>query len=304
MAPDGFCHPRSSMIGTLLEDIVSGLPFDTIERRFKEKMHPLQYQRPQAPPSSGNVELAEKIFEKLGIEKSLDRRYATIDEIQTIWRPEEQKNASEKKGGVFSHLKTKNKVGVEPVDGPAKAMTWEKFLSTILPEADKIEYNVPYGSNSYAAFVTAEHQDSPPILQWDSEEKRNPVSWYLYSGGSTPSTWGLPESGYCEVNAISMQPSMWNGNFSHQGKGIMFILERAKDSGKLQGNSLFPEILKSELRSVRSTIESYSRNATLGNSDNASACGLMLQSSGTWGKNIFRVTSKGIQSKFQLDRWD
>lgn len=304
MAPEGFCHPRSSMIGTLLEDICVGLPFETIERRFKDKMDPLQYQRPQALPSSGNIEQAEKIFEKLGIEKSLERRYATLDEIQIIWTPAEKENDSEKSGGVFSHLKTKNKTSIDAVDGPEKTMTWEKFLNTILPEADKIEYYVPYGSKGYSAFVTAEHPDSPPILQWDSEEKRNPVSWYLYSNGSPPEKWNLTSHEYCEVKAVSMQPSMWNGDFHNQGKGVMFILEGAKDNGKLQGNSLFPEILKSELRSIRSTIESYSRGATLGNSENASACGLLLQASGGWGSNVFRVTSKGIQSKFKLDRWD
>lgn len=39
-APPGFCHVRSTMIGTLLEDIVAGLPFDALKRRFAEKMHP------------------------------------------------------------------------------------------------------------------------------------------------------------------------------------------------------------------------------------------------------------------------
>lgn len=48
IAPAAFCHPRSSMAGTLLEDLASGMDFDTAARRFKDKMHPLQYQRPQA----------------------------------------------------------------------------------------------------------------------------------------------------------------------------------------------------------------------------------------------------------------
>jgi hypothetical protein len=36
-ASEGFCHIKSSMIGTLLDDIVAGLPFDSIKRRFAEK---------------------------------------------------------------------------------------------------------------------------------------------------------------------------------------------------------------------------------------------------------------------------
>jgi hypothetical protein len=53
-APAGFCHPRSSMIGTLLLDCAGGMAFDGAARRFKDKMHPLQYQRPQAARSLEN----------------------------------------------------------------------------------------------------------------------------------------------------------------------------------------------------------------------------------------------------------
>lgn len=56
-APAGFCTPRSSMVGTLLEDLAEGLPFETVKKRFDDKMHPLRYQRPQAAPSAGNVRM-------------------------------------------------------------------------------------------------------------------------------------------------------------------------------------------------------------------------------------------------------
>ncbi|MEN9867147.1 MAG: hypothetical protein RL748_2737 [Pseudomonadota bacterium] len=52
-APAGFCHPRSSMTGTLLDDIAAGMNFDEVSRRFAEKMHPLQYLRPQAATNQG-----------------------------------------------------------------------------------------------------------------------------------------------------------------------------------------------------------------------------------------------------------
>jgi len=84
-APAGFCHVKSSMIGTLLDDIVSGLDFDDVSRRFASKMHPLQYQRPQAAPSAGNIAQAEKIMEQLGASGALSRRFARLEELQTIW---------------------------------------------------------------------------------------------------------------------------------------------------------------------------------------------------------------------------
>ena len=72
-APVGFCHVRTSMIGTLLEDLAAGLPFEDVRKKFATKMNPLAYQRPQAAPKAGNIEQAEKIFETLGLARSLKR---------------------------------------------------------------------------------------------------------------------------------------------------------------------------------------------------------------------------------------
>ena len=54
-APPGFCHPRSGMLGTLLDDLATSLPFDDVKARWAAKMHPLKYQRPTAAPSSQTV---------------------------------------------------------------------------------------------------------------------------------------------------------------------------------------------------------------------------------------------------------
>lgn len=78
-APDGFCHPRSGMIGTLLDDLDNGLELADAARRFESKMHPLAYQRPQAMPSEGAIDAAEKAIKKMGVERSLERRFATMD---------------------------------------------------------------------------------------------------------------------------------------------------------------------------------------------------------------------------------
>jgi len=105
-APVGYCHVRSTMISTLLDDIVAGLPFETISRRWAEKMNPLQYQRPTAAPKEGAIEAAEKLVEKLGIAKSLERRYATLDDIQaSLWTPKPAPEKSTKTEGVFGHLR-------------------------------------------------------------------------------------------------------------------------------------------------------------------------------------------------------
>lgn len=301
-APTGYCHVKSSMIGTLLDDIITELPFSEVSRKFAEKMNPLHYQRPQAAPTAGNIKQAEAIVEKLGIQKSLVRRFARLEELNTVWKP---KVRSEKlRGtGMFAHLEAKNqKEKPKQMEIPAITITWEKFARTVLPLAENIEFLIKDIDN-FSAILTAAHKDAPPILQWDSLERRNPFSHYVYNGGSPYTRWGLSR-GYCDVTGICFQPSEWYGNFSNQGKSVSFILEGAKDSSyKTCGNALFPETLKSELREIRSTIESFSKNAIIEGYEEASACGIRLQS-GEKLDATFRVTTSTGTAIYKLDRWD
>jgi hypothetical protein len=296
-APAGFCHPRSSMIGTLLGDIAAGMSFDVAAKRFAEKMHPLRYQRPQAAPSAGAIEAAEKLVAKLGIEPSLQRRFARLDELVTVWKPAPAEPV-ETKGGVFGHLKAKGDATAASLMAPTQTITWTKFAATVLGDARSIEVHVP-SRGPFVAMVTAVHADAPPILQWDLPERRNPVSWYLYTGGSSAPSWGLSPNAWAKVNAITLKPSLWHGGFDHQGDGAVLIIDGAKDSRTEQGNGLFPEILKSELHGVRSTIEAFARAATLHGREEASANGLMAVGA------TVRVTSKrGIVMTYRIDRWD
>lgn len=307
LAPPGFCHVRSTMIGTLLEDLEAGKPFEAIKRSFDAKMSPIQYQRPQAAPSDGQLAAAEKIIEKLASAGALARRFATLEDVMphAIWAPPPiAKPTGSKLDGVFGHLKAKG-LGPEAIDvSLAQAITWDKFQRTVLPTAQAIEFLTPHAHASFFAFVTAADPAAPPILQWDHEERRNPVSWYLYNGGSLASAWGLPVGAYCDVAAITKQPSGWNGAMEHQGDGAYFILRGARDMHPSRaGIGLFPEILKTEYRAMRATIEAHSRSQKLSGEDAASACGVALQKSSTIAM-VFRVTSGGARVNYRIDRWD
>jgi len=293
LAPPGYCHMKNTMIGTLLDDIVSGMSLEDVGRRFAAKMHPLQYQRPQAAPSEGSIKRAEEIVAKLGIERSLVRRFARLDEVQAVWRPIDC--LPEQTAGVFSHLVPKGKAEIR-TDAPQVTITWKKFAETVLPDAMSMELAVPSRGN-FMAMLTAEHMDAPPIIQWDSPDHRNPFSWYLYSGGSFASNWGI-SPGWCKVAGICLRPSGWQEGYDHQGNGAIFLLEGAKDAKKNQGNALFPEILKADLREVRSVIEAYSKRAEIRGYEEASACGVMYEGS------VVRVISKLGTATYKIDRWD
>lgn len=302
-APVGFCHISSSMIGSLLDDIEDGMDFETVKRRFDEKMNPTKYQRPKSAPAAQNVARAEEIVAKLGIANSLKRRFARLDEVQKIWVP--TVDIPKAAGGVFANVKTKEaQTQPKPLIGHGTTMTWEKFQRTVLPMAKKIEVKVGYGRDSFAALVTAADPEAPPILQWDTEENRNPFSWYLYSSGSYARDWNLNSGDYVEVTGITLQPNMWQPGYEHQGSGVFFILKGCKDL-RNKSSALFPETMRGELREVRKTIEAYSNMTPLSGDWEADACGLRYQSgdNDNWQCNL-RVTTDLGTSLYKLDRWD
>jgi hypothetical protein len=304
-APPGFCHVRGGMIGTLLEDIVAELPFSVLKERFDKKMHPLQYLRPQAAPSAENIAQAEKIVATLRSAGALERRFAKLSDVQSLWAPKPLDRAPKKTRGVFGHLAPRAVVEAAMSGAPPTVMTWVKFEAEILPSAEAIEFLVPFGKQSYAALVTAKNADAPPMLQWDREGRRNPVSLYLYVGGSKPETWNLNAGEPRRVTAIVLNPAMWESQRSlkHQGSSVCFLLENARDKSHTAGGGLFVENLKSDYHPVRRTLEAYFKSAVIEGKDEAEACGLFLSKGAKWDA-VFRVTSRGIRTDYILDRWD
>jgi len=297
-APMGFCQPKSTMIGTLLDDLCAGVPLEVAKRKFGEKMHPGQYQRPQAAPSAGNIAVAEKLVKDLGLAPAFERRFARLEEIETLWRPKEYALREE---GFFGHLKAKNEPPKADLHMAPVPITWEKFEKTVLPEALKMEVYL-VGKANLTAIVTATHADAPPILQWDSEEKRNPFSQYLYIDGSNPSSWGLPLGSYIEVTAVTLRPSMWYRTDPNNKKSAIFILKGCRDMSQ-PGLCLFPETLKSELHGVRSVIEAHSKTGKMTGVEEATACGLMT-GDGISQNYTLRVTTKHGAQFYVIDRWD
>ena len=304
-APPGFCHVRSTMIGTLLEDLVSSLPFEAIKARFAAKMHPLQYQRPTAAPSAQNIARAEAIVEQLKTAGALERRFAKLSDIEALWRPAPPAHKP-KPAGVFSHLAPRSERRGVALDAPPTVMTWDKFSRTVVPEAARIEYLVPQSKQSYMALVTAKNPEAPPILQWDSEAKRNPVSMYVYVNGSAPADWNLRAGVHHAVAAITLSPAMWHATTarSHHGQFVLFILDGARDLQYKSGAGFFPEFLRSDYHEIRATMEAYAKRAVLDGKGEAEACGISLTKGSTW-HHTFRVTTRGdVTLSYTLDRWD
>lgn len=301
-APSGLCHPRTSMVATLLDDIAAGKTFEQAQAAWSAKMHPLRYQRPQAAPTAGAIAAAEKAFEQLGAASSLQRRYATYADLtDKLWTPAAIKPAAS--GGIFGSIKPKGET-VPLMRVPAQTMTWEKFCRLVLPTAEKIEAQPSGHRHALIALTTAAHADAVPLLQWDREAQRNPVAYFLYHGGSPLSAFNL-RAGFTEVKTIVRKPSQWHdAPCEHQGEGAFLLLEGAKDINKAGGTSaIFPNDLKAQFHGFRSVIEAYSKSNALTGWGDDNACGLALFKANDCNVTL-RVTSAGQTSDYKIDRWD
>lgn len=294
-SPIGWANVNSTMIGTLYSWIESLTPIDDIKRMWNSRMDPDQYQRAQSAPSQGELNTAERIIEKLGASKSLERRFARLDEIRCIWLPTPAIKKESAPGGVFSNIRPKKDSFSlnEIYPTSTKLITWEKFRDVIMPTAESMEFLVPpFGG--YCAFVTASHEDAPPIIQWDTEEDRYPVSSYSYSKPISAQQWNLVPGTYVNVTGIAPMP-----NF---GEMLVIILDGCQDRNQNQGLGLFNEILKPEFHEIRKVMEAYSNNGILGGREESSACGWQIS------RNSFNVKIRvkiGDEKKeYQIDRFD
>jgi hypothetical protein len=296
-APEGFCHPKSSVLGPLLEDIRAGKSTDEIARSFEAMMHPLRYQRPQAAPAAQNIKAAEALVEKLGLTRSLERRFARLNEVPKVWEPRVVADAKSAVSGVFGHLKAKSGDGaIKAVDIPESVLTAEKFIAKALPLAERMEFFVPSHSN-FIALLTAEHSDAPIIHKWG-----NPFSWYIYHGGSAASQWRIA-AGWASVSAIVRSPPMWAERpLTQWGDGYVLALKGALDTRDNSGNALFPETLIPELFGARSVVEAYSRSAKIGGRDATDLCCGHFMGQGDRNLRV-RVWSNGGWIPYLIDRW-
>lgn len=296
-APAGFAHIRSTMIGTLLDDLQSGMSADFAARRFKEKMHPLQYQRPTAEVNDGQIDAAEKIIAKLDSARALDRRFARIEDIPEtsfIWRPVRPTLPAEG-GGVFSSLRKPPHTKKAGPSTPT-TMTWVKFAERVLPEVRAMTVRVPRHHQGFSALITAASMDAPPILQWDIAEARNPLSWYFYYNGTPAQAWNLRAGDDAEVTAIVRRPGHEHGAF--------LLLKDARDVVHTAGGGFFPETLKPEYHAIRKVVERFTTARRIEGREQATACGLGLHSQSKPDILITTVDMSFVEMHYHIDRWD
>lgn len=198
---------RNSSIGTLLVDISEGTDLEVAVKKFENKVAPHNYKRSVSLHTPKQKEAAFKRVVELGLEDSLHRRPATIDDI-TINNVRFADRTAKKSMGVFDMLDSAPKAKVPELD-KIEEVSIETFMNSIVPKAESISVLV---ENSHVrnmmTLVAPVYKDSKNLFKWN-----NNFSW-AYNGDITDSmTQRVIEAGG-RVDGVLRFTHEWN----HTGK--------------------------------------------------------------------------------------
>jgi hypothetical protein len=168
---------RNSVIGTLLDDLSSGVELDRAVRSYEAKVAPSNYKRPTALVTKGMIETAEKEIKALGLLNSLYRRYAVPTDIPVSKVLFVNRAVRMPAFDAFAALKEEVPVSAKEFSR-VEEVPIDTFLTSVLPTATSLEVLLerPLASN-FMSLVAPVHEDAPHLFQWD-----NGISWAYQDG--------------------------------------------------------------------------------------------------------------------------
>jgi hypothetical protein len=315
-ASRGLMH--SDLTDNILQMLDKGSSIQFIKSRFGKMTQADEYRRSQAAPNNGTIDQAEKFIEATGTKESLRRRVATIEDILPeayVWQETEKVEKPVEAGSVFGHLRPEAEAKQVDLNLPITTMSWNKFVDDVLPKVKAMEILIPQ-VEFFSGFMTAAVAEAPPILVYDTDEFRNPVSTYMKHGkeqfsgrliGVPAEIWNLTAGQYVRVPGIVKGPQHWGpGSYEHLSEQRFFLIEGAYDTvvkKDPKGIALFPQLLKSDFHPYQSVIEAYSNAASTEGDVTQQVAGLGIAKGALCHRNI-RVTTELGKRVIVIDRWE
>lgn len=179
---ESIAHIRNTAIGSLLVDLSEGKDLEYAVKAFEAKVAPANYKRPTALISKSMIESAQKEITTLGLQPSLERRYAVLSDItinNVIFADRSAKKVME--GDVFSELVASSSAVPKTLD-KVEEVSIDDFINNILPKAESVEVLLENRHESnLVSLISPMHDDSKSMFKWN-----NRFSW-SYSGEVTDS---------------------------------------------------------------------------------------------------------------------
>lgn len=131
---------RNTSIGTLLQDLSSGVDLEDAVKKFEAMVAPANYKRPTALVSKAMVEKARAKIEELGLTSALERRYAKLTDITVNNVLFADRNAKKIMGGdVFDEIASNVREKASHETTKVEEVPIDRFLAEVLPKATSLE---------------------------------------------------------------------------------------------------------------------------------------------------------------------
>jgi hypothetical protein len=163
---------RSTVIGTLVQDLSEGKGLEHSVQSFETKVAPQNYKRTTSLVTESMAKAAMKTIEELGLEPALERRYAVIGDVSVndvLWADGTTKPLM--KGGV-ADLLAQHVASTRPDakgDERAEEIFLEDFMK-MLPEVQSMEvFFAGRHTGNLMALTAPVHPEPKQLFKWNND---------------------------------------------------------------------------------------------------------------------------------------